>query len=70
MYVTKIKNNKPFNIAINTYNNVEEIAYYAMCSSYIPLICGKGLWTIYKKKINISICGFFIKNHKLILTHI
>lgn len=50
MYVTKIKNNKPFNIAINTYNNIEEIAYYAMCSSYIPLICGKGLWTIYKKK--------------------
>jgi len=64
IYVTKIQNKLPKNIVISEYNNLEEAVNYATCSSYIPFICGKGIWTKYEN--NKYIDGvFFHKKPKV-----
>jgi len=40
----------PKNIAINDFENIEDLINLSLCSSYIPFICGKGLYKTYKNK--------------------
>lgn len=44
IYVTQVEHMIPKNIVINDFKNIEDILMYASYSSYIPFICGKGLW--------------------------
>lgn len=65
IYVSRFNKNGIHNIAVNNYNNLEDVVSYSKCSSYIPFICGNGLWKKYKNQKYIDGVFYHTKPEKI-----
>lgn len=62
---TKIIDNMyPQNVIIHDFDDIDDVVNYALCSSYIPYICGKSRHTEYKNEKYID--GYIFRNENLI----
>ena len=62
---TKLVNNVcPKNVIINEFDDIEDVVNYALCSSYIPYICGKSRHIKHKNQHFID--GHIFRNEKLV----
>jgi hypothetical protein len=61
--VTHIRNKKLISTKIDKFDDFDDLINFCMCSSYIPFISGKGMYTIYKN--NKYIDGEIFRNKQL-----
>lgn len=54
----------PQNVIINEFDDIDDVINYALCSSYIPYICGKSRHIRHKNQNFID--GYIFRNEKLI----
>lgn len=62
---TQIRGYTPKSCLISSFDNIDDLVNYCLCSSYIPCISGKGVNMVYKKKKYID--GEIFKNKNLLL---
>jgi len=62
---TQLQGCVPNNVLINSFENMDDLVNYCMCSSYIPFLSGNGINMIYKNQKYMD--GEIFKNKGLLL---